>query len=512
MEFERFTPLADALPGLVWTALPDGRAEFLNTRWCEYTGLRLDQGIGFGWHSAVHPEDLTLVLERWRSLVESGNPGEVQARLKRSDGEYRRFLISAAPIADKSGWVVKLCGFNTDIEDRLRAEEASSAPASAAELLRADTHLTQAQRLSRTGSFTWDVQADEHIWSAEIYRIFGLEPGTKVELPMIQSVIHPDDMPAVEAVIGGAAEGRDFDLFFRIVAPDGAVRHAHVVGHRSEEITDRPVFLGAIQDVTENKVAEEALIVARTELAHMSRVLTLGALAASIAHEVNQPIAAALTYAQTAIHLLRADRPDLDELKETLGLIVESNRRAGDVVGRIRTLVKKAPLQQLTLDVNDVIREVIALTRSEAIRNAVSLRTHFAEGLPSVIGDRIQVQQVILNLFLNAVEAMKGMEERTREVRITTEAPDDGGVLVAVRDSGPGIAPANLERVFDPFYTTKPQGMGIGLAICRSIIEAHGGRLWASPNETGGVTFQFTLPPSRTDSARSERADHLTTA
>jgi len=242
------------------------------------------------------------------------------------------------------------------------------------------------------------------------------------------------------------------------------------------------------------------------ELAHANRVTTMGQLTASIAHEVNQPIAATVINAEAALRWLGAQPPDLEEVREALGLIVEDGTRAGNVIGGIRALIKKVPPRQACLDINEAIREVIALTRGEAAKTGVSVQTDLADGLPLIYGDRVQLQQVILNLIINAIEAMSGVAETPRALQISTGQAEQGGVLVAVRDSGPGLDPASVERLFNAFYTTKSGGMGMGLAICRSIIEAHEGQLCASANEPRGAVFQFTLPLQRDEGVPAERA------
>jgi C4-dicarboxylate-specific signal transduction histidine kinase len=246
---------------------------------------------------------------------------------------------------------------------------------------------------------------------------------------------------------------------------------------------------------------------AQTELAHVNRVTTMGQLTASIAHEVNQPIAAAVINAQAALRWLRASPPNLEEVRQSLGQIIESGGRAGDVIDRIRALIKKAPPRSSRFDLKEAILDVTALTRSEVLKHGVALRTEFATGLPFVDGDRVQLQQVILNLIMNAAEAMSDPGEQKRELLITTQMDAAGDVLVAVRDSGPGLDPTSAHRVFEAFYTTKPTGLGMGLAICRSIIEAHGGQLWASANEPRGAVFQFTLPPKQDEAVPAGQVD-----
>jgi NO-binding membrane sensor protein with MHYT domain len=246
--------------------------------------------------------------------------------------------------------------------------------------------------------------------------------------------------------------------------------------------------------VSKRNRAEEALRQTRAELAHIHRVTTMGELAASISHEVMQPLGAGVTNAEAALRFLSAQLPDLDEVRQALGAAVKDGRRALEIIGRIRSLIKKEPPRKDALEVNEAIVELIALTRDEVMKSNVSVQTQLAEGLPLIQGDRVQLQQVILNLIINAVEAMSGVSEGSRGLLIRTGKDASGRVLVAVQDSGPGLNPESFERLFDSFYTTKPGGTGMGLSICRSIVEAHGGRIWATPNAGPGITVQFTLP------------------
>lgn len=288
---------------------------------------------------------------------------------------------------------------------------------------------------------------------------------------------------------------------------------AHPAGRRYRIMTYSPLrlhsgrveaALAIIHDLTEHMLASEALRAAQTELAHVNRISTMGQLTASIAHEVNQPISAVVTNADAALNWLGAQPPNLNRAREILGQIADDGNRASQVFDRIRALVKKAPPRKSRFDFNEAILEVIALARSEVLKHDVSLQTRLATGLPAVDGDRVQLQQVILNLILNAVDAMRGIGEGARELLISTEADAAGGVLVTVRDSGMGLDPNNADRVFEAFYTTKPEGLGMGLAICRSIIAAHDGQMWASANKPRGAVFQFSLPPESDETARAE--------
>jgi PAS domain S-box-containing protein len=397
---------------------------------------------------------------------------------------------------DEGGHPVAVLETNNDITERKRAEDA---------LRRSDAYLAEAQKLSRTGSFGWNVSSGEFYWSEESFRILGYARTTRPSLELVLQRTHPTDMARVRQLIDRAScDGNDWEIQHQLLMPDGSVKSVHLVARAVKDQSGKHEFVGAIMDVSEAKRAEQELRQAQAELAHITRVMTLGELTASIAHEVNQPITGVVTSAQAGLRWLAAEPPNLNEVRELLSRIVKDGGRAGDVIHRIRALIKKAPPRVAPLDINETVLDVIALTRSELLKHNVSLQTEFAANLPLIEGDRVQLQQVILNLILNAVEAMSGVDEAARELQISTGKEALSGVRVTVRDFGPGLDPQSADHLFDAFYTTKPDGLGMGLPICRSIIEAHGGRLWVSANDPRGAVFQFTLTSEMDDLAAEE--------
>jgi PAS domain S-box-containing protein len=475
----------NTIPALAWSASTDGPAEFFNQHYLDFVGLSAEQARDWGWTSAVHPDDRNSLAAAWQRIMASQQLGEAEARLRRHDGEYRWFLFRANPLRNHAGDIVKWYGVNTDIEDRKRAE---------VELRRAYDSFADAQWLSKTGSFITDLVGDDHNWSEETYRIFEFDPAMKVTVQRIRDIIHPDDLPSFEAMIARAMSGVNVNFAFRIVTPSSAVKHVRGVAHVIEQVEGRPMFVGALQDVTESMAAEEALNRARSELAHVARVTTLSTLTASIAHEVNQPLSGIITNASTCLRMLDADPPNVDGARETARRTIRDGNRAADVVGRLRALFSKKAFTLEPMDLNEATREVVALSLSDLQRNRVLLQSELADDLPRVAGDRVQLQQVILNLLRNASDAMVGVDDRPRHLLVRTERHEADRVCVSVRDSGVGVDGQTMGKLFDAFYTTKPDGMGVGLSISRSIVESHHGRLWATPNDGPGATFSFSLP------------------
>jgi PAS domain S-box-containing protein len=370
--------------------------------------------------------------------------------------------------------------------------------ATVAQLRRSETYLAEAQRLSSTGSFGWKIGADEIFWSKETYRIMGFDETVSPTIGLLLQRVHPDDREFVQRQLERALQGEQrFDYEYRLRTPDGAIKHIHVRAHRQTYEAAKEELVGALMDVTATKQAQEALQTAQTALAHVTRVTMLGEMTTSIAHEVNQPLGAIVTNAGASVRWLDRQPPDIEEARAAIGQIVNDAHRANQVIRRIRGFSKKVDPEMSRLDINDVVEEGVMLLRQEALRHGVTIRLQLESGLLPVRGDKIQLQQVMLNLLVNGMEAMATVRDRARVLIVRTQSHEADGVLVAIEDAGVGIKPENTDRLFSAFYTTKPDGLGMGLSIVRSIIEAHGGRVWASPNAGPGVTFQFTLSADR---------------
>lgn len=658
---DRLRAIIDTVPGFVWRAAPDGSVEFLNQRWCDYTGIGLQESLGIGWTSRIHPDDAPALGSYWQALLEASQPGVFEARLRRFDGVYRWFLIRAVPLLDDAGRVLKWYGQNTDIDDRKRAEallegekrllrliaegtplaqvlaalcalaqssmdgawcgvalidprharapqeaslrlqpgtapdvpgdlldatdgrplepQASPAAWSAsrgepaisadlrsearwstwcsaalahgiranwstpirsscgatvgvfslllreakapepfhdnllaqfthlasiaiertrgeAALRKSESFLAKTQRLSLTGTVAWRVDTDEILWSDELYRIYEFAPGVTLTHDLINTRIHPEDIPAHDDMLRRQRRHPgDFESEHRLLMPDGRVKFLHLVGHLTRDEEGGLEYVSAVQDVTQRRLAAEALGKVRSELTHVARVASLGTLTASIAHEVNQPLSGIITNANTCLRMLAADPPNVEGACETARRTIRDGNRASDVIKRLRALFAKKKVASETLDLNEAAREVIAMLLGELQRNGVTLHPEFADDVPPVSGDRVQLQQVILNLILNASDAMGGVVDRPRRMLIRTAREGTDRIRLSVQDAGAGFDPRDADRLFNAFYTTKAEGMGIGLSVSRSIIEAHDGRLWAMANGDGpGATFAFSIP------------------
>jgi PAS domain S-box-containing protein len=653
---DRLRLVIDTIPAHVWSAQADGSVDFINQRALESFGLSIENARGWGWRSILHPDDLERFVGAWQAALAAGEPMESEARLQRSDGEYRWWLIRNVPLRDELGNIIKWYGTAIDIEDRKRAEET---------LRRSESYLAQAQRLTQSGSWAWNVRTGARFWSQETFRIFGCDPEkVKPTWSDILERVHPEDRPAiVQKAKMETTLKEDSEFDWRIVLPDGRIKHLHSIAHpvmdESGEITE---IVGTLMDVTERMRAEalrdgesrilemiardapleeileklvrvveaqfagllcsvllldedgqhlrhgaapglpepytkaidglsigpnagscgtamyrrepvfvtdilqdplwepyrgvaepyglracwstpilahsgkalgsfamyyreprspspaetralemathlagiaierklareerERLRQAQADLAHINRVTTMGELTASLAHEIKQPITAAVTNARTCLRWLGRDHPDVEEAREAASRIVKDATRAADIISRISLLFKKGAVKRELVDVNEVIREMIVLLRAEATRYSISVRTELAEHLPQVMVDRVQLQQVLMNLVINGIDAMKDVDGK-RELAIKSQRRENEQLQVSVSDTGLGLPPQQADQIFDAFFTTKADGTGMGLRISRSIIETHGGRLWVADNPRRGARFCFTLP------------------
>jgi PAS domain S-box-containing protein len=496
--------------------------------WLDLTGRIFEEELGNGWADDIHPSDRDARLEAYAHCFDQRSPFTLEYRVRRHDGKYRWLLDKGTPRFASDGTFLGYIGSATDITERKWLEERLRVQHTVAQILAEAATIEEAtpRILPAMGEcLGWDVGA---LWrvdrEAEALRCVELWHKASIEAPEFERVsreftfvpglglpgrvwssLEPEYIPDVVSdenfPRGPIAEREGLHAAFGFpILLGGEVLgviefFSREIGQPDQELLNMLATIGSqIGQFIERRRAEEAFRKVQTELAHANRVATMGQLSASIAHEVKQPITAAVTYALAARRWLGAEPPNFREVNDALSLIVKEGNRAGEVVARIPALIKKAPARKDAVAINDAILEVIALARTEVANNSVSVRTQLAEGLPRVQGDRVQLQQVVLNLIINAIEAMRHVGEEERELLISTRNEPDG-VSVEVRDSGPGFAPETLDHVLSrPSYTTKPGGLGMGLSICRSIIEAHGGRLWASANLPRGASFQFALP------------------
>jgi PAS domain S-box-containing protein len=486
---DRLRLVIDTIPAYAWSARPDGSVDFINQRFLEFTGRSMEDILGWDWGSLVHPDDLTRYVGEWHAAVATGKPMESEARVRRMDGDYRWLLIRNVPLRDKLGNIVNWYGTAIDIEERHRAEDA---------LRQSEAYLAEAQRLSHTGSWAWNVGTRPIFWSIETFRIFGFDPNTTTPTTEIfLERVHPDDRASIEQVENELYKGNNAEYNYRVILPDGSIKYissvARPISNDSGQVIE---FVGTVIDVTEHRRAEEErerLRQLQADLAHLGRVTTMGELTASLAHEIRQPITAALTNAKTCLRWLRRDNPEVEEAREATSRMIQDVTRASDIISRISLLFKKGAPQRELVDVNELIREMIVLLHSEANRHSISIRVELAEDLPKVMADRVQLQQVFMNLMLNGIDAMK---ETTGggELTINSQRGEKEQLVVSVIDTGVGLPPEQVDQIFNAFFTTKPDGTGMGLRISRSIIESHGGRLWAADNSPRGASFCFTLP------------------
>jgi PAS domain S-box-containing protein len=419
---------------------------------------------------------------RWGNMISfAGYPLILEDRLVGVMG-----MFSKKPLAESTlDALSSAAGIIAQLIERRRAEEA---------LHRSEAFLAEGQRLGRIGSYSWQIATDEIKWSNELYRIYDLEIDAPVTLDLIRTRVHPQDLSLYEKMVEkGRNGGKDFEWQFRLLMPDQSIKYLHSVAHATRDQDGQLEYIAVVQDITERRQTEEALDKSRSELAQVSRLTTMGELAASIAHEVNQPLTAVINNSSACLRLLANRTLEPEILRGALEGIIADGSRASAVLARIRAFIKKEPAEKNWLDVNEVIQEVLVLAGHALYENQVLVDRQLSTGLPFVFADRVQLQQVLLNLIMNGIEALIAVTDRPRLLRVQSRIDESGDVLVAISDSGPGFGP-EMDRVFTPFFTTKETGMGMGLSISRSLVESHGGRLWAKPNSPHGAVFSFTLP------------------
>jgi PAS domain S-box-containing protein len=437
----------------------------------------------------IHPDDRAKLSAAVETAGRDKTNFELEYRFVRPSGESRDIHVIGHPIFSPSGEVAEFVGTVMDVTERKRAEEA---------LRRSEGYLGDAQRLSQTGSWASTVGEIRYL-SEECYRVLGFDPDAgQPSYETFFQRIHPHDQPKFkEAVETAQRDKTDFELEYRFDHPCGELRDIHVIGHPilspSGELVE---FVGTVMDVTERKRSEEErerFRQALADLARINRVTTMGELTASLAHEVNQPIAAAVTSANSCLHWLEGEVPNLDKARAAVMRIVKDGTRAAEIISRTRRLFQKGASPWELVHMNEVITEMVVLLHGEAMRYLIAVRTELAEDLPPVLGDRVQLQQVMMNLMSNSIDALKTVGG-TRELAIKSRRADNEHILVSVSDTGVGLPPQQADQIFNAFFTTKPHGTGMGLRICRSIVESHGGRLWAANNSARGANFCLTLP------------------
>jgi len=439
----------------------------------------------------IHQEDLDKFLHTFETAIRQKVDAELEYRIMLPDGSVKYVHTIGHPVLNADGELAELVGTTVDITARKRAEET---------LRRSQAYLAEAERLTHTGSFAGDSTTQPLYWSEELYRTFGFDPQQGLptrDQPLER--IHPEDRDSFLQAFSRVIDQRvDSEVEYRIVLPDGAIKWVHGIGHPVLNANGELVeVIGTTVDITERKHAEEERVrlhQLETDLEHINRVSIMGELTASIAHEVNQPLSGVVSNGSACLRWLAGDTPNIEEARETARRIVRDGRRAAEIIGRIRALTKRTAMPKGELDLNETIREILPLVGDEAKKKSVMIRTCFGNDVFPVLGDRVQLQQVVLNLVMNGIEAMNTIADRARELLITSRNTDPDQVEVTVEDSGTGLDPDASARIFDAFYTTKPAGMGMGLSICRSILQAHHGRLWATANQGPGTTFHFTLP------------------
>jgi PAS domain S-box-containing protein len=483
----RFRIVADAAPVLIWMSGVDKLFTFFNKPWLEFTGRSMEHEPGNSWTEGVHPDDLQKCLEIYTEAFDARQPFVMQYRLRRNDGEYRWVSDRGVARYDAEGRFAGYVGSCVDVTELITKDEA---------LRESEERMRVAAEAVNLGIWEWDLHKDE-IWATNARRaLLGWPASGKITLEDFISRVHPDDRNRVrEAVDDAIHNGQDYDSEYRLVLSDGSVRWLATRGSVHLDGQGKPSrLLGISIDITERKQAELEAKQRRDELSHLSRVALIGEMSASIAHELNQPLAGIVSNAGAGQRFIDRGNVDLQEIRDLLADIGADARRASNVVRGIRGMIKKEQTARHRINLNDVVTNVAQMVRADALLHASELKTSLEANLPIVEADPVQIQQVLINLVVNAFDAMRETPESKRKVEITTQQSGDGAVRVSVRDYGIGISEETRNRLFEQFFTTKPDGLGMGLPIVRSIVESHAGTITAENADGGGARFRFTLP------------------
>ena len=483
----RFQIVADAAPVLIWMAGVDKLCTFFNKPWLQFTGRSMEQEFGNGWAEGVHQDDLERCLQVYTSAFDARQPFVMQYRLRRDDGEYRWISDQGVPRYDAQGTFAGYIGSCVDVTELMTKDEA---------LRQSEERMRLAAAAVNLGIWEWHLATNE-IWATNARRaVLGWPSTGKVTFEDFMSQVHPEDRSRIQQTINDAlCDGKDYESEYRLVLPDGIVRWMSTRGSIQFDTAGKPSrLLGISIDITARKQAELEAQRGRAELSHLSRVALMGEMSASIAHELNQPLSGILSNAAAGQRFIDRGDFDLHEVRELLGDIISDGRRASDVVRGIRGMVKKEQLTRRSVNLNEVVMDAWRMASPDALLHSCQLETSLDPNLPAIDGDPVQLQQVLLNLAINAFDAMRDTPASKRKVLIATQSNGDGTVRTSVRDYGVGISEEMQDRLFDPFFSTKTEGLGMGLAIVRSIVESHGGTITAENADGGGTRFEFVLP------------------
>ncbi|HXI74455.1 MAG TPA: PAS domain-containing protein, partial [Pyrinomonadaceae bacterium] len=483
----RFRIVADAAPVLIWMAGVDKLCSFFNKPWLQFTGRSMKQELGNGWAEGVHQDDLERCSQVYGSAFDARQAFVMQYRLRRNDGEYRWIADQGVPRHDPQGRFAGYIGSCVDVTELVNKDRA---------LQESEERMRVAAEAVNLGIWEWDLSKDE-IWATNARRaLLGLPASGTIALADFITRLHPDDRDRVRRIMDDAIHsGEDFDSEYRLILPDGIVRWMSTRGSVHFDDAGKPSrVLGISIDITERKQAELDAQQDRAELSHLSRVALIGEMSASIAHELNQPLAGILSNAAAGQRFIDRGDVNLGEIRELLGDIIADGRRASDVMRGIREMVKKGQVTRRSVDLNEVVMDAVRMVSADAVLRSCQVETSLDASLRSIEGDPVQLQQVLLNLVINAFDAMRDTPVSKRKVVIATQSNGDATVRASVRDYGAGISEEMRDRLFDPFFTTKSEGLGMGLAIVRSIVESHGGTITIENADGGGARFGFVLP------------------